>query len=189
MAIDVSLLVSLLNLFGFGGIVGALIFSWWKSNQEFIRIKNCILLELKGNLEIAKQIVSSMDAHTFPAPLLREEAWHILMSSEQIKKFGGQRVEDPILELGYIYRKISLINQTILSRSSLVFGAIRASRQYDEILNGVDASIKYHTEEIVRLYERDESCFLQKDIVKAFRDMALGKNEEANRIIKRQATQ
>ena len=189
MDIEISLVISLLNLLGFGAIVSALFVSWWKSKQEFIRIKNCILLELKDNLEIAKQIVSSMDAHTFPTPLLREEAWHILMSSEQIKKFGGQRVEDPILELGYIYRKVSLINQTILSRQSLIFSAIRASSQYDKILNEVDASIKYHTEEIVRLYERDESCFLQKDIVKAFRDLALGKNKEANRIIERQATQ
>ena len=101
------------------------------------------MLELDQNLEIAKGIVDLVDAHVFPVPLLREEAWHILISSEQLKKFGGERVEDPILELGYIYRKIALINQTILSRQSLIFGAVRAmGNLYQQSLTDIDGFIK-----------------------------------------------
>lgn len=185
----VTLLPNLISFFGVGAIVSAVLISWWKGKKEYDRIKSCLKLELDFNLDISKEIVSSMEVHSFTVPLLKEEAWHILMSSDQLKKFGGQRVEDPILELGYIYRKISLVNQTILSRQSITSGAVRTSPSYYGIVNRVDSVIKIHTEEIIRLIERDRSCFQQKDWVKAFRDMALGKNEVVNRIIEQQATQ
>jgi len=172
MAIEISLIVGVLNLFGLGAIVSAVIITVWKSRKEFARIKKCIMLELDQNLEIAKEIVSTVNAHTFPVPLLRDEAWHILISSEQLKKFGGERVEDPILELGYIYRKIAMINQTILSRQFLIFGTLRAmGNLYQQTLYGVDEVIKQNTEEIIRLMERSKSRLRQKNIIKAFRTM------------------
>lgn len=167
---EISLIVSLLNLFGISSIMGALINSWWKSKQEFLRVKKSILLELDQNLEIARDIVSTVNVHTFPVPLLRDEAWHILISSEQMKRFGGERVEDPILELGYVYRKITLINQTVLSRQFLIFGTVRAMGDlYQKTLYGVDEVIKQNTEEIIRLMERAKSRLQQKNIIKAFR--------------------
>lgn len=132
------------------------------------------MLELNQNLEIAKGIADLVNAHIFPIPLLKEEAWHILISSDQLKKFGGERAEDPILELGYIYRKIALINQTILSRQSLIFGTVRAmGNLYQQSLNSIDGFIKQNTEEIIRLMERYKSCFLQKNIIKAFRELGM----------------
>jgi hypothetical protein len=169
-AIEISLIVSVANLLGIGTIVSALIISWSKGKQEFARIKKCIMLELDQNLEIAKDIVSTVNTHTFPVPLLRDEAWHILISSEQLKRFGGERVEDPILELGYIYRRIALINQTVLSRQFLIFGTLRAmGKLYQKTLYGVDEVIKQNTEEIIRLMERTKSRLHQKNIIKAFR--------------------
>ena len=89
---------------------------------------------------------------------------------------------------GYIYNKISLVNQTILSRQAMAFSAFRAMTNFQETLISIDGNIRANTEEIMRLIERDRSCFSQQNIVEAFRDMALGKNKEANTIIERQAS-
>jgi hypothetical protein len=173
MAIEISLILTVFNLLGFGGIVSALVVLWFKNKQEFMRVKKCIILELKQNLQIASEIVSFVNAHTFPVPLLREEAWRILLSSGQLKKFGGERVEDPIRELSYIYSKIAVINQTILSRHSLIFGSVRAmGKLYQKTLFDVDAVIKQNTVEIVRLMKRTKRGLQQKDIIEAFRNPA-----------------
>ena len=36
-------------------------------------------------------------------------------------------------------------------------------------------SLRQNTEEIIRLMERDKSCFLQKNIIKAFRELGMKK--------------
>jgi len=168
--IDVSTALSILNTLGITTIITALAASWWRDKQEFERIKQSIILELGQNSEVAKDILAAIEVHGFVVPLLRDDAWHILLTSGQLKRFGGQRVEDPVFELGYIYRKITVINQAILSRQLLVVSAVRAMGDlYTKSLLGVEDFIKVNVSETIPLIEKARKNLAQRDILGAFR--------------------
>ena len=169
---DVSPSLILTIIFGLLGAIGtgSFIYSWWKGKEEFKRIKKCIRLELLENLDLATEIVSTAKIHGFPIPLFRDEVWHLLLSSEQLKKFGGQRVEDPIYELGYIYRKMRYINQVILSRQYFIFSSFRAMGDlYKKTLNDTDNLIIKEINDVFYRTEKAIKALMQKNIICAFR--------------------
>jgi len=162
--------ISLLNALGITTIITFLVTSWWRSKKEFERVKQSIILELGQNLELAKDILDSVSVHGFVVPLLRDDAWHILLASGQLKKFGGDRTEDPIFELGHIYRKIAIVNQSILSRQLLVVSTVRAMGDlYTKSLIAVEALIKGNVSLIIPWIEKSRKNLAKKDIIKAFR--------------------
>jgi len=118
---------------------------------------------------VAKDILATTEVHGFVVPLLRDDAWHILLTSGQLKRFGGQRVEDPVFELGYIYRKITVINQAKLSRQLLVVSAVRAIGDLSTKSLLVVEDFKVNVSEAIRLIEKARKNLAQKDILGAFR--------------------
>lgn len=121
---------------------GILYESWRRDKKDFKRVKNALILELRENIETAKVVVNIATNHGFPVPLFRDDTWHLVVSSVELKQFGGTRVEDPIYDLGYIYSCIRVLNQTILARQTLIFSTLRAMDIYKNTLSDVDSSLK-----------------------------------------------
>lgn len=167
-------------LFGLFGAIGtgSFIYSLWKGKQEFDRVKRYLRLELLENLDLGTEIVSKAKIHGFPLPLFRDEAWHLLISSEQLKKFGGQRIEDPIYALGDIYRKMKLINQVIISRQSFIFSTFRAMDLYKKTLNEIDEWIIATVKEVFYSKEKVIRALMEKNIVCAFRRLKQKETKE-----------
>jgi hypothetical protein len=147
--------LSVVNALGITTIMVALVSSWWRDMQEFKRIKYSIILELEQNLEMAKDVLDATNVHGFIIPLLKDDAWHVLLTSGQLKRFGGEHAEDPLSQLSRIYRKITIINQAILSRQLLVVSILRAMGDlYTKSLYGIEEFIKTNVSEIVQLIEK-----------------------------------
>lgn len=148
---------------------------WWLSNwltgkKEFDRIKQSVILELQLNIEVTQQILNSVQVHGTIIPLLKDDSWHLILTSGQLKKFGGDRVEDPIYALGSIYRKIAIINQTILARQMLTFSTVRAMGDlYKQSLFQLEEFIRSNTTMVSSSIKKTEENLQKKDIIKAFR--------------------
>lgn len=173
MSIELSweLIQAALQVFGYIGVTTiaiSAISSYRRRKLEFQKIRNVLIVELEENVFAAKGGLSSALSHTLPIPLLSDDGWRIILSSDQVCKFVIPRADDPLRQLSDIYGRVRLVNQMILLRQSMVFSVIRTSRRYDEILGKVDSFLIKHLKEIIPAMKRAKENLSQKDFKQAF---------------------
>lgn len=173
MSIDLSLelIKTALQVFGYIGVTTIAIYAfseYRRKKLEFQRIKNVLIVELEENVFVAESGLGSALSHTAPIPLLSDDGWRMVLSSDQASKFVIPRVDDPLRQLSDIYGRVRLVNQGILLRRSMFFSVIRTSSQYDAFLEKVDSFLIDHLKEIIPAMKQAKKNLLQKDFKHAF---------------------
>jgi len=147
--LEVNIILSFVNAIGISTIIAHIVISWINSCREFDRIKRAIIMELIINLDLLQEIKQKAEGHIYPMPLLKDMAWNILLSSPQLRKFGGDQSDGPITLLSDIYTTISVLNQMIRDRNVLPFSAFRATNIYTETLENFDKSIEENVAKLI----------------------------------------
>ena len=152
--LDVNLILSIINTVGITSIITYMALSCINARQEFKRLKRVIRMELSTNLLLLEDLKRKASKHGFPMPILKDIGWHILLSSSQLKKFGGDKPSDPIILLSAIYTRIGFLNQTIRIRDQIPFSAFRAMGNiYNETLKGIDEFLEKNAAELTSMIQ------------------------------------
>lgn len=160
-----------LQLFGYIGVTTIAIYAvseYRRRKHEFEKIRNVLIVELEENVFAAEGGLSSALSHTLPIPLLGDDGWRTLLSSDQVCKFVIPRVDDPLRQLSDVYGRVRILNQVTLLRQSMAFSIVRTSRQYDAFLGKIDSFLIEHLEQIIPAMKRAKENLSQKDFKQAF---------------------